>query len=250
MNNEYSLDLAGQQTAELADFGRRNPLEIGASLRTLASRADFVMADFGCGQLVTRVLQVDDATRIFIFDSGHVPKENQAILAADHLQFHASPEGVRVTFATGKPKEIIFDGRPAFEAAFPSVLFRMQRREYFRVKTPVMDAYICRGRLPNGERFNCELDDLSLGGVALRTMDERVAELEIGMVLQNVELLFGHRGKVVVDLRLVSSRRGETLNGSRRITFGFKFASLRGTAENTLQRLITLLEVRRQTFMR
>lgn len=250
MNSEYSLDIAGHQAAELADFGRRNPLEIGASLRTLASRADFVTADYGCGQLVTLVLQVDDATRTFIFDSGHVPQENRAILATDHLQFHASPEGVRVTFATGKPNEIIFDGRPAFEAAFPSVLFRMQRREYFRVKTPTIDPYICSGRLPGGERFNCELDDLSLGGVALRTMDERVAKLEIGVVLQNVELLFGNGGKVVVDLRLVSSRGGHTLNDSRRITLGFKFGTFRGTAENTLQRLITLLEVRRQAFMR
>jgi c-di-GMP-binding flagellar brake protein YcgR len=243
-------DVADDQHDHPADFGRRNALEIGVSLRNLANRGDFLNAQYGDGQIVTRILDVDVPAQTFVFDWGGVPEQNQAVLAADNLIFHAAPEGVRVEFATGAPKETVFEGRPAFVADFPPVLFYMQRREYFRVEAPVLDPYICSGVLPNGDRFRFEVHDLSLGGVALRTMDERVADLEMGVTLKDVELHFSNPGKVVLDLQLVSHREATTSKGDRRFTLGFKFGVLPGAAENTLQRLITQLEMKRRALAR
>ena len=97
---------------------------------------------------------------------------------------------MRVEFTTPTPRETVFDGRPAFEVEFPPVLYYMQRREYFRVEAPVLDPYICTGSLPDGERFRFEVHDLSLGGVALRTTDERVADLEMGIVIAGCRTAF------------------------------------------------------------
>ena len=156
---------------------------------------------------------MDPSAQTFVFDWGGVAEQNEAMLASENLMFHASPDGVRVEFATGTPREILFEGHPAFEADFPPVLFYMQRREYFRVEAPVLDPYICSGVLPSGERFRFEVNDLSLGGVALRTMDERVATMEVGMILRAVELHFSNPGKVVLDLQLMSNR--QTVNTGR-----------------------------------
>jgi flagellar brake protein len=247
MNTNHKHDVADDDDALVVDFGRRNPLEIGVSLRNLANRGDFLTAQCGDVQIVTRILDVDVTAHTFTFDWGGVAEQNVDVLAAQKLFFSAAPDGVRVEFTTAAPKQTVFDGHPAFVVEFPTVLYYMQRREYFRVEAPVLDPYICSGSLPGGDRFRFEVHDLSLGGVALRTVDERVADLEMGLVIEDAELHFTTTGKVTLDLKLVSHRESTTAKGDRRFTLGFKFLSMPGSAENTLQRLITQLEMKRRS---
>jgi flagellar brake protein len=246
MNSNHNQDVEDDD-APIVDFGRRNALEIGVSLRNLANRGDFMTVQYGDAQIVTRILDVDVTALTFIFDWGGVPEHNAYVLSAEKLFFSATPEGVRLEFTTATPRQTVFDGRPAFEVSFPNVLYYMQRREYFRVEAPVLDPYICSGSLPDGDRFRFEVHDLSLGGIALRTSDERVAEMEVGVVIQDAELHFTTTGKVTVDIKLVSNRETRSSKGDRRFTLGFKFVSMPGSAENTLQRLITQLEMKRRS---
>lgn len=232
------------------DFGRRNPLEIGVQLRNLVNRGDFLTAQYKGGQLVTRILDVDVRERTFIFDWGALAEQNRGLIAAQRCTFHAQPDGVRVEFATSAPRETRFEGRPAFEAQFPEVLFYVQRREFFRVDAPVIDPYICAGHLPDGGRFRFELHDLSLGGVGMRTTDARVANLPMGCVLQDCELTLGSPSTISLDLQMVSLRAVELPNGTQRYQLGLRFVMLPGNAENTLQRLITQLEMKRRSLAR
>jgi flagellar brake protein len=232
------------------DFGRRNPLEIGVQLRNLVNRGDFLTVQYKGGQLVTKILDVDVRGRTFTFDWGARAEQNQGLLATQRGHFHASPDGVRVEFVTATPREIRYEGRPAFEADFPEVLFYRQRREYFRVDGPVLDPYICSGRLPAGGPFRFDVQDLSLGGVGMRTTDERVAEMEVGTMLPETELSLGALGKLSLDLELVSMRAVAQPNGTQRYQLGFRFVTLPGNAENTLQRLITQLEMKRRSLVR
>ena len=114
----------------------------------------------------------------------------------------------------------------------------------------MLDPLFCTGRLPDGERFRFEVHDLSLGGVGMRTTDMRVAELPMGCVLEDCELSLGAPGKLSLDLQLVSLRAIELPNGSQRYQFGLRFVTLPGSAENTLQRLITQLEMKRRSLVR
>ncbi|TKC89268.1 flagellar brake protein [Trinickia terrae] len=244
-----------QQTPEESadsgpDFGRRNPLEIGVQLRNLLNRGDFLTVQYNGGQLVTRILDVDARERVFVFDWGALAEQNKGMLAAQRCMFHASPEGVRVEFTTGTPRETRFEGLPAFEASFPEVLYYVQRREYFRVDAPILDPYVCKGRLPDGDTFRFEVHDLSLGGIGVRTTDERVAEMPMGTLIEGVEVLLNTHGTLSLDLQLVSHRSSDMPNGMRRYQLGFRFMSLPGSAENTLQRLITQLEMKRRSLVR
>ena len=232
------------------DFGRRNPLEIGVQLRNLVNRGDFLTVEHAGGQIVTRLLDVDVRGRTFTFDWGALSEQNQALLQAKRCQFHATPDGVRVEFSTPAPRETRFEGMPAFEADFPEVLFYVQRREYFRVDAPILDPYVCTGRLPGGDTFRFEVHDLSLGGVGMRTVDERVAELPMGSRFMDCELSLGGLGRLSLDLQLVSHRATALPNGTQRYQLGFRFLTLPGNAENTLQRLITQLEMKRRSLVR
>ncbi|WP_322104907.1 flagellar brake protein [Paraburkholderia sp. J41] len=249
--NTVQSNQPGSGDEEAPDFGRRNPLEIGVQLRNLVNRGDFLTLQYRDGQLVTRLLAVNARERTFVFDWGAIASQNRGVLEASTCHFHASPEGVRVEFTTGTPRETEYEGRPAFEADFPEVLFYVQRREYFRVDTPVLEPCICRGEMPGtGERFQFEVHDLSLGGLGLRTTDERAAMLDTGLVLQDVELDLRAQGKLRVDLALVVLRFIDLPNGDRRFHLGLRFETLPGAAENTLQRYITQLEMKRRAFAR
>ncbi|MBN3791783.1 flagellar brake protein [Burkholderia sp. Ac-20353] len=250
MNIEQSTDLSSDAGHSGPDYARRNPLEIGVQLRNLVNRGDFLTVQYPGGQLVTRLLEVDVGARAFVFDWGALAEQNSAILGASHCTFAAAPDGVRVEFVTSTPRETRYEGLPAFEANFPDLLYCIQRREYFRVDAPVIDPYLCRGKLPDGESFLFEVHNLSLGGVGLRTADERVEALEVGTVLPEVELQLNGHGKLLLDLKLVSQRSTEVPNGTRRFQLGFRFMSLPGSAENTLQRLITQLEMKRRQLAR
>ncbi|CAB3786531.1 Flagellar brake protein YcgR [Paraburkholderia ultramafica] len=234
----------------IPDFGRRNTLEIGVQLRNLVNRGDFLTVEYAGGQFVTRLLDVDVRGRTFTFDWGALAEQNKGLLGAPRCKFHAAPDGVRVEFGTAAPRETRFEGLPAFEADFPEVLFYVQRREYFRVDAPILDPYMCSGRLPAGDTFRFEVHDLSLGGVGMRTSDERVAELPMGTRLEDCELSLGALGRLSLDLQLVSHRATSLPNGTQRYQLGFRFLTLPGSAENTLQRLITQLEMKRRSLVR
>jgi flagellar brake protein len=229
------------------DFGQRQTLQVAVTLRNLAVRGDFLIVEYGDKQIVTQLLDVDPRTATFIFDFSHLPDEQEHLLAADELVFRASPDGVRTEFATSAAFKVSFEGRVAFQARFPRVLYYVQRREYFRVEAPVGEPFIATGRYPDVGTFRFEVQDMSLGGVALRTIDPRLADLETGTVLHDVVLDLGAAGELRVDLELRSPRQSTTAKGGVLYVAGFRFVELSGSAERTMQRLITQLEAKRRS---
>ena len=199
--------------------------------------------------MASQLLDVDAAASRFIFDRFSNEVENRALLTAEKLIFRGSPDGVRIEFTTGAPAETSFEGRPAFTLPFPEIVYCVQRREYFRVETPVLEPYIATGKLPDRSAFKCEVHDLSLGGIALKTFDPRIAELDIGCMLEEVKLDFGRFGVFAIDLELVSPRFTVTAKGDRLHIVGFKFPELPGVAERTLQKLITHLDNKRRSLV-
>ncbi|MEW6339681.1 MAG: flagellar brake protein [Paraburkholderia sp.] len=229
-----------------ADFAQQHPLQIAVCLRKLISSQDFVAVEFGGRQIVSQVLDVDSRNARFVFDAGSVAADNRALPAAQRLVFRSLPGSIRTEFATAAAEPVVFEGRLAFEAPFPALLYYVQRREFFRVQTPLLEPYRATGRYEDGEAFKVELQDLSLGGVALRTADARFGALEAGCVLRNVAVQLGDYGILKLDLEIVAPRHSFSASGECRFIMGCKFVALPGTAERMLQRVITQLETRRQ----
>ncbi|SOF00621.1 c-di-GMP-binding flagellar brake protein YcgR, contains PilZNR and PilZ domains [Burkholderia sp. OK233] len=239
-------DLAEQTTDADSTFAQRHPLQIAVCLRKLMAGQDFVTVEFNGRQIVTQVLDVDSRNARFIFDAGSTQLDNYALPSARQLIFRSLPGGIRTEFTTLSADPIMFEGRPAFEAAFPSLLYYVQRREFFRVQTPVLDPYIASGSDVDGGSFRLELQDLSLGGMALKTADARFGSLESGTVLRDVTLQLGSFGTLLLDLKIVAPRQLTTPKGDLRFVIGCKFVKTPGPAERILQRVVTQLETKRQ----
>ncbi|MBN3759387.1 flagellar brake protein [Burkholderia sp. Ac-20365] len=232
-------------TTTLDDYAQRHPLQIAVCLRGLATRQDFIAVEFDGRQLVTQIIEVDSRNARFVFDLGSVDTDNRALPRARELKFHGTPSGIRTEFTTSAATPIIFDGRPAFEATFPAVLYYVQRREYFRVETPLLDPFTATGTRPGDAPFKLVVKDLSLGGVALRATDSRFDDVATGHILHDVILKLGSFGTLQLDLEIVAPRRSMTPGGELHTVLGCRFLGLPGAAERTLQRVITQLETKR-----
>ncbi|MCP1119272.1 flagellar brake protein [Robbsia andropogonis] len=228
------------------DYEQRDPLQISMSLRTLMSRRDRMTVEFAERQYVAHVLAVDPRNGTFMFDYGTLEADNEALLKADELTFRSLPGALHTHFTTGAASKVRLDGRPAFEARFPETLFYVQRREYFRVPTPLADPFVAHGPAAAGGAFRLELQDLSLGGVALRTYEARFSGLEIGSVLHDVALELGHFGSLSVNLEIIAPRQATSETGEIRYVISCRFVERSALAERVLQRVIMQLETQRK----
>ncbi|GLS04515.1 flagellar brake protein YcgR [Chitiniphilus shinanonensis] len=233
---------------EIGRYRLSNPLEVGAVLRQLQNRADFLTVHFAHGKqlLLTRILMVDVPGRKFCFDWAGQDALNRALLSSDRNVCVAAPDGVKVQFVIGRPREARIDGRPAFLSAFPEDLVKLQRREYFRIETPLANPFICHITTRDGHRLSLELHDLSLGGVGLWASPVAARQLERGTRLEDAVIELGAAGTVQVDIEVCSQRAMLSRSGEERFHLGCRFLNLTRSAEAGVQRLMAQLERERK----
>jgi len=224
------------------DYRQTHPLQIAMCLRALMSHHEPMSVTFENRQMVVQVVDVDSRNRTFTFTFGNVDADNVALLEADALSFSNLPGTIETRFVTYGAKRVRYDNRHAFEASFPSALIHVQRRQHFRVHTPVIDPFLALGVNTHGARFRTELQDMSLGGVALRTNDPRFANIALGTVLHDVELQLGHFGTLHMDLEVMSPRHSTNARGDALYIIGCRFIERSGVAKRLLQRVIMQLE--------
>jgi flagellar brake protein len=255
--SQHAADPAASDSSQVSDFERRaedmarfarvSPSEISIALRPLVQRGDLLTCAGVRGQIVTQLLEVDPREGRIVFDWGGVEESNRQLLLEKQLQFKGAPEGVRLEFTTDAAQAVEFEGRQAFEVSFPEKLYHFQRREYFRVPAPMLDAYTAKHLFDDDTAFRCEVQDVSLGGIALRTDVSRLAEVDIGTVFHDVQLNLGPFGTLSIDLELRSPRSTVNANGGVRYVVGFRFTELSSAAEGVLQKLITKIEAKRRS---
>ena len=112
---------------------------------------------------------------------------NQKVIDSDKVIFVGAQHLVKIQFATSKPTMDVYQGYPAFLFPIPQSLYRLQRREYFRLTTPSWPELKCvipkAHTLPEPQR-EMTIMDISGKGVAL-VCSENDTELIPGKSYQN-----------------------------------------------------------------
>lgn len=233
--------------APLDDFRITHPKEIGSVLRQLMDRKDFLTVEFSNRphRIVTRILEVDQNAGHFIYDCNDEQIYNRRLLESEENYFSATQDGIRVQFVSGRPEQHEFDGAFAFRSQLPESLYRMQRREFFRAETPLMEPYRCTANLPDKRQVVFDIFDLSLDGVGLRSKDPTLGGLPIGTVLSKAVLDCRKRGMMETDLEItyLHNIRG---HNDPIYHFGCRFENFPKSKETDLQRMITYLELARR----
>lgn len=234
--------------APLEDYRIAHPKAIGNVLQQLMCRKEFltVACSHRPHRIVTRILDVNMEAGFFIYDGSAEPIYNRSLLESEANYFSATQDGVRVQFVGGQPEQHLFEACFAFRSPIPESLYRMQRRDFFRVETPLKDPYRCIARLPDRRQITLEIFDLSHGGVGLRSRDAALEVLPVGTRLTQAVLDCRNMGMIQTDLKITYLQNIRN-PGSPLYHVGCRFENFPKSKATELQRMITSLELARKS---
>jgi len=120
-------------------------------------------------------------------------------------------------------------------------LLRLQRREFFRVRTPIVARPTCL--VPQGEGDSkyesLQLMNISVGGLAVMNYPSQF-ELPLGRIVHNCYLDLPGVGPVQVAFRVVNLYEADGQGTTRR--FGCQFVDLTPQARMMVQRYVNRVE--------
>lgn len=191
-----------------------------------------------------------------------------AAVADDHLVLDFSPSGelnrkaletekhfcvtrldkIRVQFILRGLTRIEQEGRPAFRAALPDEVLRLQRREFFRLSTPVAKPLKCTVPIPVGDKLHlhdAHVFDISGGGMAISAPPRNIP-FETGREFPNCSLDLPEIGLVTATLKVRSVFELTLRSGTRIQRAGCEFVQLSGPMMTLIQRYIIKVERERK----
>lgn len=249
--DEASAALASGElvaTDELSQFLLKTRSEIFAVFRGLVDHVSQITMFFNEGRdlILTGLISYDD-NGIYL-DLGASPEMNRRALAARKLFCVTQLERVKVQFLLDSVTQGTVRGTPAFRAPLPDGVLRLQRREYYRMATPIARPLKCAIALalPDGGRraIDAHIGDISGGGIGIisipldvplergQSLDCRIELPEVGVVNGNV---------VVRSLFETVSRTGAKSHRA-----GCEFVRLPGPMLTLIQRYIIKIERERK----
>jgi c-di-GMP-binding flagellar brake protein YcgR len=228
------------------DFEVESRKEIISLLRSIGEKNQLIrMLVHGESDVcVTSVLEVQADHNTVLLDCSINPEQNQRILAAKGVSFETTLDKIRILFSAERVEKATFEGNPAFKIALPASLIRLQRREYYRMSTPVSNPVRVVIPLPaelGGGTNSFPLADISCGGIAILDNKMMLGDT-IGKNYADCRIDLPEIGTVQTTLQIRNSLDMTLLNNKSNRRLGCQFIDIpRGMLAN-VQRYITRLE--------
>lgn len=218
--------------------------EIVALLRAIEEKKQLIrmLIHGGTEAVVTSILAVDSAA--IIMDSARDSGMNQRIIDADKVSFETTLDKIRILFASTQVTSCLKDDRPALRIAVPASLIRLQRREFYRINTPISSPVHCIIPLQNNtvkDAITVALQDISCGGIAISD-DGMALDDTIGTVYRDCRIALPGVGTITTSLVVANSQEQTLLNDKKRRRIGCAFIELPNAMLNMVQRYIGKLE--------
>ncbi|HJV52673.1 MAG TPA: flagellar brake protein [Noviherbaspirillum sp.] len=234
-------------TLDLSRYRVYSRREIINLLRTLSARNQLVrmQANNGADAVITSILEVDETNDNVIIDRAPSATTNQRILESDEIAFETVLENIRILFFASHVHSCTHDERPALCMTIPESLIRLQRREYYRVPTPVATPVRCTFTIPDetGQAAGAvavPLHNISAGGIAVAD-EKKLIPASLGAIFEKCRIdLPG--GAIEVKLELMNINDLKLTSGKTTRRLGFMFVDIPNATLSAVQRYITKLE--------
>jgi c-di-GMP-binding flagellar brake protein YcgR len=200
----------------------------------------------GKDMLLTTLVDLDD--EYIYLDFGASMEVNRKALTVDRLFCVTQQDKVRIQFILRGLEQVEFAGRPAFRALLPDEVLRLQRREFFRLTTPVMKPLKCVIPVPdtsgNMNALEVSVVDVSGGGIAI-ALPEGV-DLNPDIEFRGCRMELPEIGVITTNLRIRNQFEITLKSGGRVRRAGCEFMNLAGPMLTLLQRYIIKVERERK----
>lgn len=218
--------------------------EIRFVMNYIAEKGNRVALYHGTGNdfILTTLLAADDSG--LWLEEGPNSSDNRRIAESKRLVFVSSHLQIKVQFVASQANRVAYLGRPAFYIPLPDSLYRLQRREYFRLATSMIKPLRCiidKQAAPDSKTLEYVVMDISCGGVGL-TCAESDTALSPGLSYPGcrIELpgLGTIKGTIVIkNLVSLTSQSGSVFRRA-----GCEFKNLDGPSTMLLQRYVTNMQ--------
>jgi flagellar brake protein len=199
----------------------------------------------GSESIITSILDVDEADDSVVIDAAPSATLNNNILQSNRIGFEAMYNNIRITFNVNQAQECLFQKRPALKIAIPESLVRLQRREYFRISTPVAKPLHVTFRMtkPDGTFATVvtQLNNISAGGVGI-TDEKMQLDTTLGRIYEDCSLELGDNTLVTIKLQIRDAKETKLTSGKNVVRLGCEFIDLPRAVLAAIQRFITKIE--------
>jgi c-di-GMP-binding flagellar brake protein YcgR len=241
--------IAGGATQDLAEHHRyltKSRLEIRRILNSIMEQGATLSTPVGGDDLITSIVAVDEDEDCLLFDSAQQHQHNENALEQEQLFWSTSLEKIKIQFGCPPIEFTEHEGRRVLKTEIPRELMRLQRREYYRMSTPINPPIKCTLNTRRGATavtLELKVLDISCGGVSMVTPPEVFAP-ELGAVYSCIVDLPGKPLRAHVQARNAFMTTLD--NGKVTERSGFAFVNLTENQLSTIQRYIMDLERQRK----
>jgi c-di-GMP-binding flagellar brake protein YcgR len=183
---------------KLSEYLVKNPKQILLHIKTLASEKCLVAVNFGENHsFLSVIVDINEKKHIITIDCG--PKEylNKELLSLGIVNCKAEHKGIKVLFQGRGIKKAGKLGQPALSIQIPESIHWIQRRQFYRVRSPLSKNSYCTITFPQTEldkeenrTLNFQLFDLSATGFSiLSESDELAHQLSPSTKFNNCQLV-------------------------------------------------------------
>ncbi len=189
--------------------------------------------------IITSLLEVDQEG--LWVEQGADQQKNQRIAEASKVMLVSSLDQVKIQFSVLGVDSGSFQGYPAFYLPLPECLYRVQRRENFRLVLPMAERLRCVIPVNSpqaGDKLNVPVMDISGGG--LRLFAE--AEFTLGQCYAGCHIELPEMGVINFSMTVKNLVSIATKPGQMIQRVGCEFNHLDNASSVLLQRYVTRMQ--------
>lgn len=218
--------------------------EILFVLRGIAAKKSRIALYYNdTNDFILTTLLAADSTGIWLEQSNN-GAQNRQIVSSEKLIVVGSHGQVKIQFTAEKPSETVYQDCASFHLPLPSHLYRLQRREYFRLIAPVEHPLHCiikPNRPPATLPRAVTIMDISGGGVGL-TCAENDTELVPGLTYPNCEIELPEEGRITGSIEVKNLVVLTDADGNAIKRAGCQFHDLESSDTIKLQRYVNNMQ--------
>ena len=229
--------------------------EILDVLRSLIKKNALITVHFdhAASFLLTALLAISPDNERLFFDIGSDSSMNRKALESKKLLLTTSLDKVKVQFSLEGFASMQYEGRPAFSSHLPVTVLRLQRREFFRLSTPISAPVNMLATLATADSGNVSVElplfDISCGGVGLMVSHEVSAFIQLGDTIREGRITLPEEGLLLVNLLVRNKFDVTTRTGYSFVRMGCEFVGITAGQRTIVQRYIVRVERERKARM-
>lgn len=240
MTTQHGPKLEPTTVPKHSDYHVHSKTEIVSILKEIQEKREVAALFFADNQsMLTSVLKVSGAKDRIYLDCNINEQLNRQVESSRRLIFVSAVRSIKIQFDIPHIERVQFDDGPAFLAALPKSIVRLQRREYFRIDIPNTETVVCTIPTPNGN-IEAVIVNISAGGAGV--MMSYGEGLTQGESYPDCKITLPGLGELTTTIEVKSTFDVTMKNDVVKTMAGCEFIGMREQAKNLAQRYIMKTE--------